>query len=145
MRLVDANVLLYAHLTDFAEHDAARAWLEDKMNGTDPLALPWPSLLAFVRLSTNRQIFRNPISMEAAWAQVENWLSVSVVWQPQPGKRHRELLQSFLVGTGVTSNAVPDAHLAALAVEHGLIVCSADTGFGRFAGVRWENPLRSVS
>lgn len=141
MILVDANLLVYARVSDFAEHDAARAWLDGRLNGRVGVALPWASLLAFVRLVTNPRIFREPLSLGRAWAQVEEWLDVPVTWTPEPTDRHRHLLASLLPLTTGRSNLVPDAHLAALAMEYGLVLCSSDPDFARFPNLRWENPI----
>ena len=105
------------------------------------MALPWPSLLAFVRLVSNPRVFAHPLAVSAAWEQAESWLQVPVVWIPTPSQRHREVLGRLLAGVGFRPNLVPDAHLAALAIEHGLTLCSNDGDFARFQGLRWENPL----
>jgi hypothetical protein len=141
MILVDANLLLYAANQSAPEHDAARGWLDHRLSGTARVGLPWPSLLAFVRLATNPVVVRRPVPVSAAWSQVREWLSVDVAWIPLPTERHAERVGQFCEAPWMTSRLVPDAHLAALAVEHGLTVCSSDGDFGRFAGVTWENPL----
>jgi len=139
--LVDANLLVYAHVTEFPQHDKARTWLDQCLNGPAPVGIPWPSILAFVRLVTNPRIFQRPEPMEDAWAQIEEWLDCPSAWVPLPTDRHREILGPLLINQGVRSNLVPDAHLAALAIEHGLILCSTDGDFARFPDLRWENPL----
>lgn len=141
MILVDANLLIYAHVSTFPQHERARNWLDEQMNGTAPVGLPWPSLLAFLRLVTNPRLFDNPESITDAWEQVVAWLNCDPSWIPQPTERHIQILGSLLSGPGVHANLVPDAHLAALAIEHGLILCSTDGDFGRFSELRWRNPL----
>jgi toxin-antitoxin system PIN domain toxin len=141
MRLVDANILVYAHVSGFSQHEAARTWLDAGLNGLDRLGLPWPSMLTFLRLVTNPRVFARPESMADAWRQVGQWLSCRAAWVPMPTERHREFLGRCLETTGLRSNHVPDADLAALALEHGLTLCSTDSDFARFAGLRWENPL----
>ena len=141
MILVDANLLLYAANRRAPEHDRARAWLDDRLNGTVPVGLPWPSLLAFVRLATNPAILRHPAATADAWRQVEEWLACEPAWTPLPGEAHREIVGAFLKASWMTSRLVPDAHLAALAIEHGLTLASTDGDFARFTGLRWENPL----
>jgi len=143
--LVDANLLLYAKLSSFPEHARAHDWLDDKLNGPDRVALPWPSLLAFLRLSTNTRLFPRPLSMAAAWRQARAWLSLDVTWSPAPTPRHEEILDELLLRGGITPKLVMDAHLAALALEHGLILCSADGDFGRFVDLRWVDPLSERS
>lgn len=141
MILVDANLLVYATVDSFPQHTRARAWLDARLNGVAPVGLPWPSLLAFLRLTTNPRVFERPTAVSDAWRQVLAWLGCESAWIPQPTERHPEILGGLLTSPGVHANLVPDAHLAALAIEHGLILCSTDGDFGRFAGLRWENPL----
>jgi len=142
--LVDANLLIYAHVRSFAQHERARSWLDGKLNGPAPVGLPWPSLLAFLRLVTNPRVFEHAEPMADAWRQVLSWLEAEPSWIPQASERHTEVLASLLAAPGVQANLVQDAHRAALAVEHGLILCSSDGDFGRFAGLRWENPLQGA-
>lgn len=141
MILVDANLLIYAHASSLPEHAAARAWLDDRLNGSSKVGLPWPSLLAFLRLVTNPRVFERPEPLATAWRQVEAWLACGTVWIPQPTDRHAELLGTLLAAPGTHGNRVPDAHLATLALEHGLVLCSTDGDFARFPALRWENPL----
>jgi toxin-antitoxin system PIN domain toxin len=139
--LVDANLLVYAHVVSAPQHERAREWLDGQLNGTAPVGLPWPSLLAFLRLVTNPRVFDRPEPVAQAWAQVLAWLGCETVWIPRPGERHAELLGALLALPGLHANLVPDAHLAALAMEHGLLLCSTDGDFGRFPRLRWTNPL----
>jgi len=137
--------LVYAHVRDFAQHERARAWLDERLNGTARVGLPWPSLLAFLRLVTNPRVFERPASTRAAWHQVEEWLDCEAVWVPAATERHRQVLGRLLTETPVRANLVPDAHLAALAIEHGLVLASTDGDFARFPGLRFENPLSGLS
>lgn len=139
MILLDANLLIYARVRSFPQHSSARSWLDDQLSGTRPVGIPWPSSLAFLRVVTNPRIFERPEPIGAAWKQVQLWLSAEVVWIPQPTERHRAVLADLL--PQVQGNLVPDAHLAALAIEHGLTLCSTDGDFARFTGARWVNPL----
>jgi toxin-antitoxin system PIN domain toxin len=139
--LVDANLLLYAANRGAPEHERARVWLDDRLNGTVPVGLPWPSLLAFVRLASNPGILKRPASTAEAWRQVDEWLACEPAWTPLPGGAHRGLVAGFLEASWMTSRLVPDAHLAALAIEHGLILHSTDGDFARFPGLKWDNPL----
>lgn len=142
MKLIDANLLIYAHIEEMPLHRPAHRWLDEQLNGLPRVALPWPSLLAFVRLVSNPRIFDRAVPVSRAWRQVESWLSAPSVWIPSPTDRHQTILGRFLAeGAGLRANLVPDAHLAALAIEHGLTLCSADKGFARFTGLQWENPL----
>lgn len=141
MILIDANLLLYAANRAAPEHERARQWLDERLNGSAAVGLPWPSLLAFVRLASNPVVVRHPASPAEAWRQVEEWLTCAPVWTPVPGDAHRELVAGFLKARWMTSRLVPDAHLAALAIEHGLTLQSTDGDFARFSGLKWENPL----
>jgi uncharacterized protein len=139
--LIDANILIYARVDSFPQHRVARDWLDRQLSGLPRVGLPWTSLLAFLRLVTNPRVFERPEPVAAAWAQVLAWMGCETVWMPEPTERHAELLGKLLALPGVRGNLVPDAHLATLAMEHGLTLCSADTGFARFPGLRWMNPL----
>jgi toxin-antitoxin system PIN domain toxin len=139
--LVDANLLLYAANRAAPEHAAARAWLDGQLSGSARVGLPWASLLAFVRLASNPLVVRTPVSVPAAWAQAAEWLACPVAWVPVPTERHREILTGLLEPEWMTARLVPDAHLAALAIEHGVTLCSTDGDFSRFAGLTWMNPL----
>jgi uncharacterized protein len=141
MILIDANILIYSHVDSFAQHKAARDWLDHQLNGSTLVGLPWASLLAFLRLVTNPRVFERPESMIDAWQQVRAWLACETVWIPQPTERHANLLNELLALPGLNANLVPDAHLAALAIEHGLTLCSSDGDFARFQELRWQNPL----
>lgn len=143
MILIDANLLVYAHVSSFVQHERAREWLDGQLNGATSVGLPWESLLAFLRLVTNPRVFERPESTANAWRQVLAWLNCETAWIPQPSERHDELLGELLAIPGVHANLIPDTHLAALAMEHGLILCSADGDFARFPGLRWLNPLTS--
>lgn len=141
MILVDANLLVYAFADDYDQHPAAQDWLESELADSPRVGLAWPSLLAFARLVTNPRVFREPVSLTTARDQVERWLSADGAWVPNPGSGHHEVLGRCLSVGGLTANDVPDAHLAALAIEHGLTLVSCDGGFARFPEVRWSNPL----
>ncbi|WP_396627524.1 TA system VapC family ribonuclease toxin [Luteitalea sp.] len=143
MILVDANLLVYAVNLQAPEHETARAWLDERLNGTVRVGLPWASLLAFVRLVSNPAVVRHPVTPAEAWGQVEQWLSCEQAWTPVPTARHADVLGQLLRLPLMTNRLVPDAELAALAIEHGLTLCSSDGDFARFPGLRWENPLAS--
>ena len=143
MILVDANLLIYAYLTAAPQHESARAWLEVTLNGPTQVGLPWASLLAFVRVTTNPRMREPAVTVAEAWRRVESWLDQPSVWIPQPTDRHRGVLGDMLRYTGGGANLVTDAHLAALAIEHGLILCSTDGDFARFPDLRWRNPIAS--
>jgi uncharacterized protein len=142
--LVDSNLLIYAHINSLPQHAAARQWLDEQLESSPRVGLPWASLLNFLRLVTNARVFSRAVSISSAMQQVKEWLSCEPAWIPMPLERHAEVLEKLL--RDVTSPyLIPDAHLAALAIEHGLTLCSADGDFARFPGLRWENPLQAGS
>lgn len=116
MILVDANLLIYAWNSDSPKHAAAKAWLDRKLNGVEGVAIPWPSLLAFVRIVTNPRIFSDPASPSAAWKQVREWIERDNVFVPEPTESHFAVL-SRMVEVADRANLVPDAHIAAIALE----------------------------
>jgi toxin-antitoxin system PIN domain toxin len=139
--LLDANVLIYAHVSTFSQHREARDWLDRQLSGFADVGLPWPSLLAFLRLVTNPRVFERPEPVADAWRQVRNWLTCESAWIPQPTDRHADVVSDLLALPGIHGNLIPDAHLAALAIEHGLTLCSTDGDFARFPGLNWLNPI----
>lgn len=140
--LVDANLLLYAVDEASPDHDRASAWLSGLINGEARLGLPWESLVAFVRVITHPRASAHPLSPEGAWDIVDAWLAAPTVWIPAPTERHAEVLGGLVRDYRLSGRLIPDAHLAALAIQHGLDVCSTDTDFARFREIRWVNPLR---
>lgn len=141
MILVDVNLLVYATIAGYEQHEQAQKWLDERLNGVGRVGLPWESLLGCFRLVTNPRLFSAPVSATEAWTQLEEWLDRPAVWVPTPGESHWRVLGELVRVTSPAANLIHDAHLAALAVEHGLIVASTDGDFARFPGVRWENPL----
>ena len=141
--LVDANLLLYAVDSGSPFNERSAAWLEEVLNGERRVGLPWQTLGAFLRISTHPRVATNPLSARDAWGFVADWLAADPVWIPPATERTAAVFGRLVVDLDITGNLVTDAQLAALAIEHGLVVCSADTDFARFPGLRWENPLRS--
>ena len=141
MRLLDANLLLYATFDVFPAHKRTADWLNRRLNGDERLGIPWESATAFVRLASNPRILQPCLSVKQAWHQLQYWLACENVWTPTATPRHQTILNTLLSGYGITHKHVADAQLAALAIGHGLILCSADADFSRFAGLRFENPV----
>jgi len=139
--IVDANVLLYAVDTSTPFHQSAKDWLESSLNEPARVGLPWASLLAFQRISTHPRASASPLSPRQAWSLVADWLAADTTWVPVPGQRHAEILHDLIVAGDLRGNLVTDAHLAALAIEHGVGVCSADSDFARFPQISWVNPV----
>ena len=140
MILVDTNLLLYAVDEASPHHARARPWLEDRLNGPVGVGLPWQVLNAFVRLASNPRVSPNPMSVERAWGVVDAWLTLDATFVPEPTHRHRRLLADLMPAV-TRAELIPDAHLAALAIQYGLVLCSTDRDFERFPTLSWENPL----
>lgn len=139
MHVVDANVLLYAVNEDAPHHEVAKTWLDDALRaGT--VGFSWVAILAFVRLSTNARLFPSPLQLDQALAVTKGWLAQPGAVVLHPTERHADLLHGLLTSFGTAANLVNDAHLAALALEHGAEVISFDSDFDRFEGVRWASP-----
>jgi toxin-antitoxin system PIN domain toxin len=138
--IVDANVLINAVNEPAEHHQRARTWLDTAMTGTDVIGLPWISLLAFLRISTNARIFDRPLAIAHAAALVRSWLDAPAATVPMPGNDHVATLSRLLVASGTAGKVVNDAHLAALALDYDGEVVTFDRDIGRFPGVRWRTP-----
>lgn len=141
MILPDVNVLLYAVDATSPRHAAARTWLERVLSGTETVAFAWPALVGFVRLSTHPAVFAAPLEPAQAFDLIDVWLAQPMVIVAHPGDRHHVIMRQLLEPLGSAANLVPDAHLAAIAIEHGATLASSDRDFARFAGLRWSDPL----
>jgi toxin-antitoxin system PIN domain toxin len=139
--LLDANLLIYAYIREVPQHRSAREWLDRQLTEASAVGFPWESITAFLRIVTNPRILERPIPIAVAWQQARDWLASEPAWVPQATERQARLLGELLTVPGLRANDVPDAYLAALAIDHGLILCSADAGFARFSRLRWRNPL----
>jgi toxin-antitoxin system PIN domain toxin len=144
VKLVDANVLLYAVNEDARHHSEARAWLDGALSGQATVAFAWLALLAFVRLSTKVDLFPAPLTHDGALDRVDAWLAAPTAVVVEPTAAHGRILRDLLRQVGVGGNLVNDAHLAALALEHRCELVSYDNDFSRFEGVVWEAPARST-
>ena len=139
--LVDANLLLFAVDRRSRWHEQARSWMDDVLNGTQRVGLPWQSLAAFLRIVTHPRVSELPLQPDEAWGHVEAWLGAPAAWIPQPTAAHADVLGSLIRSYQLRANMVSDAQLAAVAIEHGLTIYSADTDFARFKEIRWQNPV----
>lgn len=139
--LLDANLLIYAANRRDPSHKAARSWLESVLAGDRRVGFPWQTIGAFLRIATNPRALPSPLSMTQANGLVDDWLAATSAWIPPATERTAGVLSDLLTSVPVSGNLVPDAQIAALAIEHGLAVYSADTDFARFPDVRWINPL----
>ena len=141
MIVPDTNLLLYAEITAFPEHAAARAWWEATINGPDEVGIAPAALFGFIRIATNPRVFSPALDVDAALRRVEAWLARPNVRVLVPGPRHLEIAFRMLRALGTAANLTTDAQLAALAIENNATLASNDTDFGRFGGLTWLNPL----
>lgn len=139
--LIDANLLLLAQDSSSSAHTRSKQYLTKVLNGPTRVGLPWSSLEAFLRIRTNPRAYARPLSPNEAWSHVADWLAAPAAWVPSPTERHAEVLGGLIERYQLRANLIPDASFAALAIEHGVAVCSIDTDFARFEEVRWINPL----
>lgn len=140
--ILDANILLYAVDSASPVNDRAAAWLTATLNGVERVGLPWQTLGSFIRIATHPRVSANPLSADVAQDYVDRWLAAGSTWVPAATERTAEVYRRLARRHQVTGNLVPDAQLAALAVEFGLPIVSADSDFARFTDVRWINPFR---
>lgn len=141
MKLPDVNLLIYSVDDSSRHYEQARSWLELTLSGTEEVGFAWMALLGFVRISTNPAAFGNTLSPSRAFEFVDSWLGSPVARLVHPGEQHAVHMRNLLMPLGTAGNLTNDAHLAALAIEHGAELCSSDNDFSRFAGVRWTNPV----
>ena len=141
MIILDANILLYAYQADTPHHAAAAKWIERQFKGRDVIGLPWITIWAFLRVSTNPRAWPRPMPAHKAFQIVREWLAMPGVAIVHPGPRHAELLERLVGDYGAGGPMVTDAALAALAIENGAALASTDRDFSRFEGLRWVNPL----
>lgn len=141
MILVDANILLYAEDLLSPHHAKARTWWDAELSSSTPVCLCWTVLGAFIRIGTNPRVFERPLSLDQAIARIQSWLDQPCTRIVNPTERHWVVFQQMLLDGQAVANLVTDAHLAALAVEHGCQLVSTDSDFVRFPGLQWRNPL----
>lgn len=142
MIVPDVNLLVYAYAAQAPHHGAARTWWERTVAGGEPIGLPWAVSMGFLRLVTHPGVLSRPMRPGQALAALESWYAQPNVHVLDPGPRHLAVLRGLLEGLGVAANLTTDAHLAALAIEHGCVLATNDADFSRFPGLRWVNPLR---
>jgi uncharacterized protein len=139
--LLDANVLLYSVDRSSHHHASCVEWVRSAFTGPRRIALPWQTIGAFLRIATHPRLFSRPLSSNQAWGHVANWLAAPNCWIPEASQRTAQILGRLIKELDIRGNLVPDAQLAALAIEHGVPVVSVDSDFARFSEIRWINPL----
>ena len=142
MILVDSNIILYAEDKLSVYHEKARIWWDTQLSGQEPVGLAWATILSYIRICTNPRAILHPITVDAALQTVRDWLAQPCVHILQPTEQHWEIFSRLLKVNGYAANLTMDAHLAALAIEYGCELYSADTDFSKFHGLRWKNPLK---
>lgn len=142
MKLVDTNLLIYATNRIYPQHDAAKRFLEAAFSADEVVALPWSVIVGFIRITTNRRATKNPADPKAAYAAVDGWLERPNVVTLDPGPDHWRLMRELLEQAGTAGKLTTDAHLAAMAIENGAELCSADNDFARFPRLKWTDPTR---
>jgi uncharacterized protein len=142
MILPDVNLLLYAQISGFAEHTVARKWWRAALESDVAVGLAPPAVFGFIRIATNAKVFREPLSIDKASDVITNWLSFSNVVVLTAGPEHLTTVLRLLRDSGTSGNLTTDAQLAAFAIEYQATLCSNDADFGRFSGLRWNNPLQ---
>jgi len=140
-KLPDVSLLLYASDENLPNHARAKSWLEDVLSGVEPIGFTWTMVSAFIRLTTRSRIFEDRLAPSEAFEIVEEWLAKPNVMVLHPTERHLAILRGLVGPLGTAGNLTSDVHLAALAIEHGAELCSANFDFGRFPGLRWQNLL----
>lgn len=143
MILLDTNLLIYATFRDVPEHQAARRWLEEQLGGEEaPVVLCWPVIMAFLRLITSRRLFgAQAVSVKRGWAVAAAYAEHPGVRLVSAGQQHRGIVADLAATPGLRSDDVPDLEIAALAIEHGLVLATHDSGFARFRRLRLVDPL----
>lgn len=142
MILPDANVLLYAMDSTSSFHKDAKAWWDEVLSGQISVCLCWDVINAFIRIATNKRIFQRPLSIKECIECVQGWMEQPNVRLIAATESHWQIFRQLLQKGQAVANLVPDAHLAALAIENGCVLYSTDSDFARFPGLKWKNPLR---
>lgn len=143
MIVVDANLLIYSYDIHSSDHQKSVAWLEEVFSGAEAVGLPWPSISAFLRVVTNRRLPGVRVSLDQAVDAVDQWLQAPNVRILVPGDRHWSVLRRMIVEGRAAGPLISDAEMAALTIEYGGVLHTADRDFARFPGLRWLNPLNA--
>jgi toxin-antitoxin system PIN domain toxin len=141
MIVVDVNLLLYAYDGRATAHERARLWWQSVISGQELIGLPWQTIHAFLRISTDKRISGNQVPMESSLALVEQWINLPHLHVLTPRDRHWSLLRRMLLEGQAKGPMTTDAQLAAITIEHSGVLYTSDRDFARFPGLRWVNPL----
>ena len=140
MILLDVNVCIYAFRQDYTQHDDARAWLTTALEGAEAIAVADEVLAAVVRITTNHRTLRHPATAATALAFCDAVRAAPAAVEVRPTRRRWEIFSRLVDHLGLRGNDVPDAFLAALALEHGATLATFDRGFNRFPGLSVLDP-----
>ena len=141
MIVLDANLLLYAYDVSSSQHVPARSWIEEVFSGSALLGLPWQTIAAFLRITTNPRLPGQRFTLQEAVDIVDSWIAQPNVRLLAPGENHWPLFRQMMMAGQALGPLVSDAHLAALAIESGGVLHTTDRDFARFPDLRWTNPL----
>ncbi len=141
MILPDTNLLIYASDPSGHQHERAKRWWEKSLNGSEGIALPWPVVVSYLRLMSSPRVRLRPTPVALLLDAVEEWCRSPMVRLVHPKPTHLQAMRSIAEPLGLAGDVLNDVHLAALSIEYGAVVHTADRDFGRFRGVRWRNPL----
>jgi uncharacterized protein len=139
--VIDANLLIYSYDLDSTYHKKSRAWLEEALSGAEAVGLPWQSVSAFLRVITNRRLSGMRVSLQQAVQVVDEWFQQPNVQMLVPADQHWSVLRQMILEGQASGPLVSDAEIAAITIEHGGVLYTADRDFARFPGLRWKNPL----
>ncbi len=138
MKVPDVNVLLNGRDQTARHHATAQSWLETTLSGSETVGLAWTVLLGFMRISTNPRVYDRPLSVPDALDQIDEWIDLPSTALVAPTSRHRTILRALIEAAGTAGNLTTDAHLAALAIEHGATLATFDGDFHRFNGLKLD-------
>lgn len=141
MNLIDVNLLVYAVNSTASQHHPVKKWLEEMTSSGAPIVFPWVTIIGFLRVATNAKALPNPLTTNQALSSLQQWLGRDHVHIVEPGPWHWQILSEMIARFNLVGNSLTDAHLAAMAIEHGWTLYSADRGFARYPNLKWVNPI----
>jgi toxin-antitoxin system PIN domain toxin len=137
----DANIILFAYNEDAPQHSAAKKWLEEQLSLPVYFGLNWQVITAFLRISTNSRAFPQPFDLQEAIEIVDEWIALPNIEIITPTENHWTIFQTLIIEGQTKAALMMDAHLAALAIEHGATLATTDSDFSKFSGLKIINPL----
>lgn len=141
MLMIDVNVCVFAFRAESRGHAECKGWLERALSGPEPVGVPEQVLSSTIRLVTNHRIYGDPSTPAEALSFCDALLDAPAAMRVRPGERHWEIFRGLVSEDGLRGSDIPDAYLAALALEQGATWVTTDRGFARYEGLRLLNPL----